>query len=348
MKRKEFDFSTVCSVEEAPKLYPMVTYRKQFLFKDNKSNNSIRFNKNKTDIIKIFDKAFIGWLPSVFLNILNKKFDFVIASTPSFTNVFIAYLYSKIKKNTKLIIEYRDLYCFNPLYKTAKNIDKVKKIELKILKHAFSVIVTTESMKKILSNFIDPDKISVIKNHMSTEDKAACDGLEKIQFDPKYYHIGYVGTLNTGRDPSTIINLGKTTIDEKPVMLHFVGTNKNEDEYIKKTAIENAIPPENIVCYGTVSRLDSLQFMKSFDSVLLIINKNASISDGYGIPGKLYDYIQTNNSIISDYETLNNIKNDFDVEISQNMGSFIKYKINNDKLLDDIVNDFIERILQKS
>ena len=164
--------------------------------------------------------------------------------------------------------------------------------------------------------------------------------MEKLTLPAGSYNIGYVGTLNTGRDPEGILKLAGMEYAGKKVNLHFVGTNAKEEEFIKAVAVRMGISVDNLKFYGFVSREESLRYMKSFDALLLIINKQAAISDGYGIPGKLYDYVQANNNIISDTATYDNLRNDFDITITDKKEEFVFFKVNNDVLLDDILNKF--------
>ncbi len=331
---------TVTNVKDTAGSYENVKFIRQLIFKDKTKDSSVRFKSGRADKIKLFDKAFAGWMPNVIRSVIFKKYDYVFASTPTFTNVLIAYIYTLLHRKCRLIVEYRDLNGFNPVNVNAANKDKICALETKILKKAYKVIVTTESMKKILSPHIGAKKISVIKNHMSTADKKTLDNMDNIEFQKEKYNIGYVGTLNTGRDPEGILKLAGMEYAGKNINLHFVGTNAKEEEFIKLIAVRMGICVDNLKFYGFVSREESLRYMKSFDALLLIINKQAAISDGYGIPGKLYDYVQANNNIISDIATYDNLKSDFDITITDKKEDFVFFKVNNDVLLDDILNKF--------
>jgi hypothetical protein len=338
----------ITAISPDQRIYPNVIYVKQFLFKDKTGAESLIFSQTKSKF-KFVDKALIGWLPHVFLKIITKKFDFVFATTPVFTNVLIGYLYTVLKgAKSKLIVEYRDFYSFDPEAEDSLAKKIMRKIEVHILKKCFLIIVTTQSMKRILKDYVDDDKIHLIRNFIGKADMDAVDSITPIKYSRDLFHIGYVGTLNTGRDPRKLLPLLNHKIETRPVCLHFVGTHKTEEDFIQKTCEEMRLNFKYVMFHGIVSRIESLSFMKSFDAVALLINSNARIDQGYGIPGKLYDYGYVKNSIISDYETYSNLFSEFDLITIENMGGYIRYRLPSLPALDDSINFFINNAIINS
>jgi len=92
-----------------------------------------------------------------------------------------------------------------------------------------------------------------------------------------------------------------------------------------------------------MNRLDSLKAMKSFNAVALLINSNARIEFGYGIPGKLYDYGCANNTIISDRETFLNLQTEFPLLKAEEIGDYVRFSMPQFPTLDDVMNDFIRK-----
>ncbi|MBT4288194.1 MAG: hypothetical protein HOD92_12740 [Deltaproteobacteria bacterium] len=100
---------------------------------------------------------------------------------------------------------------------------------------------------------------------------------------------------------------------------------------------------KNVVRFhGVVNRLRSLELMRSFDGLFLLINKELKICDGYGVPGKLYDYLATSNPIICDDASAHNLKDEFTL-IQKNIGGgFQLVSIENE---DCIIDSKIETVI---
>jgi hypothetical protein len=340
---KSFECTTVCAVKSDAQAYPDVKYIRQLFLKDRVYQASISLKYTKSQI-PLIDKALLGWLPNVLIQLIYKKYDLVYCTVPIFTNFIIGFIYKKLRFNhPRLIVEYRDLHSFNPEYLD----NSVKKIinffEKWMLKNCSLVIVTTEGMKKTLSTFINPAKIHVIRNYISTHDLEKIKTLDSYKLDSAYYHLGYVGTLNTGRSPKQLLELLNLKINGKPTSLHFVGTSEQQNKIIIQLAEDCQLPVNQIFFHGVVDRLTSLKYMKSFDGLILIINKHASIDLGYGIPGKLYDYVYLNNNIFADIPTYDNLKYEFktELELIKSYEHFINFKLNDYHTLDDMFNNLI-------
>lgn len=346
IKQSKLKLTVATELKEKRKYSDNILYIKQLFFQDCEfSNNGVSFVSKKYKI-KLFNKAFIGWLPNVLKNILTKKFDILYCTTPMFINVVIGYIYKIFHQKSTFIIEYRDFYSFDPEAKECITKKILQYFEILILKRANFVITTTKSMKNILSEHILNDKIFIIRNYISKKDYNEAINLPNIVFDKINYHVGYVGKLNTGRNPNTIISLLKNKIENKNIMIHFVGTNKEEEEAIIEIAQKEDIDIKQIIFHGIVDRMISLQFMKSFDAVYLSINANAEIKKGYGIPGKLYDYIALNNNIIADINSFNNLMSEFDLITKQKMNNHNLFYFHNNYFLDGGINSFLKTIIK--
>ncbi|MBN2544690.1 MAG: hypothetical protein JXB50_02760 [Spirochaetes bacterium] len=344
-KNSNLEIDVVTAVKVDKSVYTNVKFIKQFFLKDSESENKIRFKKSNV-VIKLIDKSFVCWMPFVLMNIIFKKYDFVYASCPVFTNVIIGFLYKFFRFfKPKLIIEYRDFFSFNPIYHENINKRIIRFFEKIIIKISDYIIVTTGSMGEILSRITLKNKIFLIRNYISFEDLNDVKKLNKIDFDSDFFNIGHIGKLNTGRTPEKILNLIKYKVEGKKIALHFIGVNNAEKEWISAKALELKLNLNNIFFKEQVERTESLKYMKSFDGLLLIINYDAHIKNGFGIPGKLYDYAAVNNNIFSDMETFENLSYEFDMEIKYKFDNFINFKINDYNVLDDIFNQTINKII---
>lgn len=343
-KRSDVKLDTVTAVNNQ-ELFSF--YVPQRFVKDRNMNKGINFS-NSFSRIKLVDKAFLFWLPFVLVFILPKKYDYIFTTTPVFTNVVIGFLYKVLRVGRpKLIIEYRDLFSFNPSYKNSLKKKIIKLFELLILKTADHIIVTTDAMKKIFSSIIDENKISVVRNYIFSEDLNVVAKKEMNVLDNTFYNIAHIGKLNTGRNPLRVLELLNHSIDNKKIALYFIGVNDAEISWITERAKELGIEINRLFFINEVDRLTSLNYMKRFDGLLLLVNNEAKIKDGYGIPGKLYDYIAINNNIFSDIDSFNNLSCEFKMNVKKEFGSFINFEILENQILDEIFNTTIDKIFLK-
>lgn len=326
--------------------YKNVKFVRQLFFNDKKvETNGISFSKNISKI-KLIDKAFIGWLPNVLKSVLFKKYDYVYASCPSFTNIIIAYLYKIFRFNKpSLIIEYRDFFSLNPVFKETLKKKFIRFFEKRIIKKASYIIVTTGAMRDILKSHKDESKIYLVRNYIDKKTINEIGSIEKVKFNDDLFHIGHIGKLNVGRDPSKALKLLSTKIYRKDIGLHFIGINEDEKSQILYLAAKNGYDTERLFFEGVVDRTTSLKYMRSFDGVLLIINNEVQIKNGFGVPGKIYDYIFMNNNIFSDIETFNNIKDEFDFVLKEKLNGITNFMSESKSSLDNTFNDVISEII---
>ncbi|MCK4798457.1 MAG: hypothetical protein KAT05_13840 [Spirochaetes bacterium] len=345
LNNKNIRLQVVTASKPNDNKYKNVKYIKQLFFKDNDTSKNVNYSNSKCKI-QLIDKAFLGWLPNILRNIVFKKYDFVFASAPVFSNIIAGFIYKKLRFNKpKLIIEYRDFFSFNPSYIESFKKSILKVFEKWILKNSDFIIVTTKSMENILKKFVDSKKIFLVRNYISNSDVNIVDKIEKIKFNKTYYHIGYVGKLNTGRNPGKILDMLNHKIKDKEVAIHFVGTSIIEEKSIINLAKEMELNTNRLFFEGIVNRNKSLQYMKSFDGVLLILNNDVLVKDGYGVPGKLYDYIYANNNIFSDTKTFENIKVEFDCKIKNKFDNFINFSIKLNDTLDPVFNKVLNQCM---
>lgn len=328
--------------------YQDVTYLKHFLLKSKSANRRNTLFLDKRIKIKLINRLIIGWLPMVIKYIFFKKFDIIFSTTPDFSTAFIGYIYKTfLFRKSMFIIDYRDLFAFNPENESNFTLKIAKFIEKRILKKADFIIVTTKGMLDVLSEFNDRKKIFLIRNYISQYTIKKLENYKCLKFDSNYFHIGYIGEFNTGRNPGKILDILNYKIENLPVKLHIVGSDEGVTGYIKAIMLENKINNRSVVFHGIVERMESLRLMKSFNGLFLIINPNAKISEGYGIPGKLYDYIYTNTNLFCDMETYNNLKTDIEINVVKHFQKFIQFQIKEKNVLENIFHDFLTNIIQE-
>lgn len=344
-EKNKIELYVITAQNEIDPKYTNVKYIKQLFFKDRQKQEITNFEVSKSNI-KLIDKAFAGWLPNVLFHIIFKKFDYILATCPTFTNVIIGFIYKLLRFfKPELIIEYRDFFAFNPSFNESLKKKILRFFEKIIIKTSNYIITTTDSMKKILINHTNSDKIFLIRNYISDHDIKIINDLNKIEFDKNYFHIGHIGKLNVGRNPAKVLKLLNHKIDEKDIAIHFIGVNENEKRLILELCGNMDVDSKRLFFIGIVDRIKSLQYMKSFDGLLLIVNNIALIKDGYGIPGKLYDYLAANNNVFSDKETFFNINSEFICNKKNDFDNFINFSIKNNETLDNVFKNFLDKII---
>lgn len=327
---------------------PGVKHIKQ-LFKDRVGKKNIVY-KNAQPKIKIFDKAFIGWQPVVFFSILFKKYDLVFCTCPQFANIALGFLYKFFHfGKPRLIIDYRDFFSFNPGFRNNLAKKVINVYERLVLAWTDRILVTTASMKKILEKKMGTKKkrpIITVRNYMMSDDIDYLDTIDKEEieksidssFDKKsFYHLGYVGVLNSGRDPGRLLGIVKQKIEGKQAVLHFVGVNETEQEAILNNARMLKLDTSLLLFHGVVDRKTSLQYMKYFDGLVLLINDQIKINEGYGIPGKIYDYGVVNNNIFADQATYNNLSSDLECDVLEQYEGYVNFKLKETTPLDTVL-----------
>ena len=345
---KGLTLEVVTAESRAQGRYKDVQYISQLLFKDKISSGGGLSRLNNKVKIKFLDKALIGWLPNVIFRIFYKKYDLVYCTVPTFTNLLIGFLYKLVRMNKpKLIVEYRDMYSFNPEYKDGFSKKFLQIIEKLILRNCDYIVVTTQGMKNVFSAFIEDNKIWMMRNYVSKDDLNIIKKLDRDEYDKRYFHIGYVGTLNTGRHPEVFLGMLRLKVKNKESVLHFVGITEAQKKGVLEIMENRGLDNTKVIFHGKVSRLIALKYMKSLDALFLIINKKALIKDGYGIPGKLYDYIQANNNLFADSVTFDNLSSEFNLEIIEQYDDYINFSLNDSTLLNDKLEMFIDKLVKE-
>ena len=300
-----------------------------------KSSESIFNTKNRSQI-PLFEKDTFFWVPKVFMRIFMKQFDVIYCSVPPFSVMILGCLLkiTRLFRPFKLVIEYRDLVGFNP--QSIENLSKKihQKIEILVLRFSNTVIVTTNGMKNTLGKRINTEKITVIRNYMSLNEFKTVKNIKPLTLDDSYFHIGYVGILSTGRNPKILFSLVNYSINDKPIKLHLVGINMNSQIYLREKY--HHLPNfSQIIFHDRVTREDSLKYIKSFDAATFLINPNVSITEGYGIPGKIYDYMLVAKSTIADEASCKNLKTDLDLTMLDFVPGYKKIVFSEHYFLDD-------------
>ena len=255
--------------------------------------------------------AFILWAPFAVargLRIIRREKVSVIYSTaPPFTDHLVALVLKKIT-GKPLVVDFRDAWIAEPAkvwpHSTRKRIES--RLEEKVIRGADAVISATEGVTRDFRERYpreDPLKFHTITNGYDGEDFR---GIRPVSSSAAKLRIVHTGIFRLERSPRTFLNALSLLLKERPqlrerVEVVFVGKNlplsdgKRVEEYVREFGLEDVVE-----IGGFVSRRESLAYQKSADLLLLVVGKvPPDLTDKYGIPGKVYDYIASGVPILA-------------------------------------------------
>jgi len=257
------------------------------------------------------------WVPFAILRGIFISTDSLFTTGPTFINFLVTFILAKLKR-VSYILEYRDGWLLDPSIETPKKIAWIIKLQESLyLKHAKKIITTTEGIKKRLQEFYDvnPEKVVVIRNGYWIEEKKKVLENAKLMlrcdFYEQYYNIAHIGTMSRGRSPEKFLQSISPlrSIGKKPYKIHFIGTRESDRCYIYNLADKYGIR-EAVECYKFVSRNESLAYMANSDALLLLINADLKSKGGFGVPGKLGDYVMMNSKILIDVSLIDFLRDE--------------------------------------
>ena len=206
-----------------------------------------------------------------------------------------------------------------------------KKLRDKVINNSDAVIVTSKRLKDLYSE-INSSIFQVTNGYDYNK--------PVIKLDKKF-SISHVGSLYNERNPEFLWDI----IDElsenlqgfkKDLQINLIGNNNKK---IKQN-LSKRVFNDCVVCYDYVEHKKAIEFMCS-SQVLLMLEVDDDESS-YAIPGKLFDYLNSNRPIISIGPEQSEVR-----EILSNTGSgkFFDYKDYNslklyiEKLYENYVNN---------
>lgn len=261
------------------------------------------------------------WAPFAVLRGMFINTDVIFTTGPTFINFLVTFVLARLKR-VPYILEYRDGWLLDPSVKTPKIIAWIIKLQESLyLKYAKRIVTVTNGIKKRLQEFygVKPERILVIRNGYWMEEKEKVLGNPKLMrrcnFASQYYNIAHIGTLNTGRDPEKFFQSISSlrTIGKKAYRIHFIGTTESGRCYIHNLADKYGIQ-RAVECHEFVSRDESLAYMANSDALLLLINADLKDKGGFGVPGKLGDYVMMNSRILIDTSLIDFLKKELGLE----------------------------------
>jgi len=264
----------------------------------------------------------------------NESFDAIFISTPPHSTQLLGL---RLKKEFKLpwIADIRDPWTDIFFYKSMYHLGFIKKLDAKyertVLEQADSVLVVSESIKRIFaskSNDVNADKIQVIPNGFDEEDFNVLSSPSEDSLI-----ITYTGTLSDDYNISSFIKALAEIIIDNPtvsIKIRFVGrvSERVLDEF-KSNNLSNHI---EVIKY--VPHNESINYLMQSTALLLVI---PDIINNEGIlTGKLFEYLASRKPIIGigpEQGDAANIINECQAGSMFNYGEFDRIKIH----LNDLV-----------
>lgn len=322
------------------------------LTKSNNSRDKVRttFSQDKkTKALKKL-KSFVFPDKDVFwaLNVIRKKpvtkkYDYIICSYPSISNLILGYYYSK-SFNIPLIVDMRDLWTQDLNFNSKSFFNKLMetKIESAILNKA-NIITTVSNFNALELSKKYGNKVQVIYNGFENEKfinnpSTSADVPPVTQNKNNKLKIAYAGSFYNGeRNVDTLMLAIKSLKDKKLINsknFTFDIYGNNEDYIINLISKYNL---NDLVCLKGFISQDILFEKLTTYNLLLVVTRDQLISKGE-LTTKVFEYIALGNAILClskpDFEivrVLNDIDHTYFININDKAGI--------ESLLLDFLND---------
>jgi hypothetical protein len=237
------------------------------------------------------------WAIKAFKNLKSLQFDMVVSTGGPYSVHRVGLLLKKKYPGIKWIVDWRDLWTRNHLYRGLKIFYPYEKyLERKFHKNTDLITTVSEPLADILGT-ITETPVEVIYNGFDSED------YDKIVQSPRktnqQFTIVYTGTVYKGyRDPSplfeAISNLDKNgVITKNDLRILFAGSDSSDvSDLVVKYGINDYYS-----FLGLLPREAALQIQYDADMVLFLEYNNPSVR---GIlSGKIFEYIYAAREILA-------------------------------------------------
>jgi len=270
----------------------------KFFYKDDKRNITYLpiYLPKKHSVLKR-GVSYLSYLLTSFFYTLFSTFkpDLIIASSPPLSTAFGAALISKIKKSN-FILDLRDIWPdigieLGLLNKTFI-INRLKQIELYILKRASFIIVTAKGDKEnLLRKGVKETKIYIIYNGADPGIFKPLNAMEICEIRAKYnlpedkIILIYFGSFNYGMNDVELLGnvLSEMGHYREKIVFVAVGNGDNKNDFLKK--IKDKIEIQH---YDSLGSIDLAKLIAASD-ISLIPRKGIKHDTGGNIPIKCFE-----------------------------------------------------------
>ena len=254
----------------------------------------------------------IGWLPFALLSMLRKlrkqKFDMIFSSSPPFS-VHLVGLLAKLILKKPWVVDFRDLWVFNPHKKPSTKVHLVisKYVEHQVLGIADKILTVSGPLGedlKVMYPDVPSGKFEVIPNGYDADDFEMNTHRKRNE----KFSIGHIGSLYmaSGRTPYYFLlalsHLNKEIPDLAQRMeVFFVGAVDRHNRKIIDRMMSELNLGDILRCVDMVSHSKAISYMREFDVLLFMIGKSVK---GCGssrgcISGKLYEYLAARKPVLA-------------------------------------------------
>ncbi|PJD96594.1 MAG: hypothetical protein CK426_08085 [Legionella sp.] len=234
---------------------------------------------------------------------LNKKFDFIITSVPSYTAHSIG-AYIKYKNPALYwVADYRDLWSGNPIFPGTSLVRLIEKYHEKILLSRVDLIVTINKDLAQSLAVIHKKKPLIIPNGFEAEDLLYNNANNDTNYPHQYKSIVYTGTVLSGlQNPEPLFQslvqlINDGLINKNDIKVKFYG---DASAIVKTNAFEFLFENKVVMLHGQVTREESLRIQKQAD--LLLFLGARPIKGGTDIrgvvSGKIFEYLVSGTEIM--------------------------------------------------
>lgn len=263
--------------------------------------NKIRANYFIPDPRKFWIKPSIAFLKKY---VSEHNIEFVISTGPPHSMHLIAKGLKEIQPHIKWVADIRDPWSAFDFLKnfgaSDRAIGKQENMEREVLESCDHVLATSHQMKDLLIDF-DHSKFSCITNGFDQEDFMRYENIETPQ-EMRLYHAGL---LNKVRNPKNLWKALNTLCHQDDqinsmLKLHLVGVV--DGDVVEEIKSYKHLK-DKIIVEAYKSHEDVIVDYGKADMLLLLVNNTDNAAAN--IPGKLFEYIATDKSILlmSDKDT---------------------------------------------
>jgi len=242
---------------------------------------------------------FLSFSFTSFIVGLRIKCDLIVATSPQFFTTVSGCALGVFKRK-KWVMEVRDIWpeSIKAVEAVRSNwiIAQLEKVELFLYRHAYKIIVVTDSFKiNLLRRGVNPEKVFVIKNGVDTsiyKPQLKNPALvKKFALEDKFI-VGYVGTHGLAHGLDFILqSIGKLT--DSSFHFLFIGDGAEKNNIVK---LSYELKLKNITFIDSVKKSEIQAYLSVLDVALVPLRKSTTFESV--IPSKIFESAALNIPIL--------------------------------------------------
>jgi len=244
--------------------------------------------------------AFDLWLPSALYMLYKIKPDIVIATHSPYISLISAYIYVVFSPNTKLHIDFRDLWVSSKIFVGVSFFRSLEnQIEKRIVNRANLVTVVSHGLgEEIMKRYHDINLHVVYNSPVVGVNDVYSNLSPNVGCNGKCITISYTGTIYYDFYDIKLLFTWLSELRKKPGYIHgmikLIVASANSSELLLNVQQYNL--DDLVDIKGLVPRRESIEIQNASDVLLLF---GFDKDHDYGIiTGKLFEYLVTSNPIL--------------------------------------------------